>query len=342
LPSAPLGDRALVDVIAHELTHSYFGNGVTHKDASSFWLNEGWTTYFERVLQHVIHGPAARDFSYIIGAKALVDALKQYEGRPKYQRLVIGFDYGEDPDDAYSSIPYEKGASFLLYLERTLGGLDIFLSYAREYVQTFIGNSISTQDWKDHLYAYFQKNGGEEKVKLLDAVDWNAWLYGEGLKLPVELQYDTTLAKQAFELAAEWDASRDTPVKDLAFKASDLKEFNTNQIIVFLEKLEESTPLPAAHIHHMADTYGFTTTNNAEVGLRWYELALSSPAASDFAPVAAKWIINPLKGRMKFCRPVFRLVNKVDHKLAQETFKANKTSFHPIARKLIEKDLGLA
>jgi len=94
-----------------ELTHSYFGNGVTsvcrftflsdadcnssHKDASNFWLNEGWTTYFERVLQHVIHGSAARDFSCIIGAKALADALKEYEDRPKYQRLIIDFDYGE-------------------------------------------------------------------------------------------------------------------------------------------------------------------------------------------------------------------------------------------------------
>lgn len=67
----------------------------SHKDASNFWLNEGWTTYFERVLQHVIHGPAARDFSSIIGAKALVDALKQHEDRPKYQRLVIDFEYGE-------------------------------------------------------------------------------------------------------------------------------------------------------------------------------------------------------------------------------------------------------
>ena len=87
----------------------------------------------------------------------------------------------------------------------------------------------------------------------------------------------------------------------------------------------------------MSDIYGFTTTNNAEIGLRWYELALSSPTALDFAPVAANWIINPLKGRMKFCRPIFRLVNKVDKKLAQETYKANKTSFHPVARKMIEK-----
>jgi leukotriene-A4 hydrolase len=36
--------------------------------------------------------------------------------RPKYQRLVIDFEPGEDPDDAYSSIPYEKGSNFLLYL----------------------------------------------------------------------------------------------------------------------------------------------------------------------------------------------------------------------------------
>lgn len=95
----------------HELTHSYFGNGVTYaasrpfggrhssldrqKDATAFWLNEGWTTYFERVLQYMLHGAAARDFSYIIGAKALVDSLRAYESRPKYQRLVIDFEYGE-------------------------------------------------------------------------------------------------------------------------------------------------------------------------------------------------------------------------------------------------------
>jgi len=71
---------------------------------------------------------------------------------PKYQRLVIEFDKGEDPDDAYSSVAYEKGSNLLLHLgeyrrtsvkdgfrsndvilycpgtERTLGGLDVFLA----------------------------------------------------------------------------------------------------------------------------------------------------------------------------------------------------------------------
>ncbi len=40
---------------------------------------------------------------------------------------------------------------------------------------------------------------------------------------------------------------------------------------------------------------------------------------------------------MKFCRPVFRAASKVDKELAKKTFVKNKTSFHPIAQKLIEK-----
>lgn len=70
----------------------------------------------ERVLQQILHGPAERSFSYVIGNKALRDDLERYVERPKYQRLVIDFEPGEDPDEAYSSVPYEKGANLLLHL----------------------------------------------------------------------------------------------------------------------------------------------------------------------------------------------------------------------------------
>lgn len=43
-------------------------------------------------------------------------------------------------------------------------------------MNTFIGTSITTQQWKTHLYEYFTKNGGPEKVKLLDSVDWDVSL----------------------------------------------------------------------------------------------------------------------------------------------------------------------
>lgn len=70
----------------------------------------------ERMLLRVLHGQEERDFSFLMDFKSLQDSLKQYEDRPKYQRLVIDFEYGEDPDDAYSKIPYEKGSNFIYYL----------------------------------------------------------------------------------------------------------------------------------------------------------------------------------------------------------------------------------
>ena len=44
----PCQDRENVDVIAHELAHSWSGNLVTNASWEHFWLNEGWTTYLER------------------------------------------------------------------------------------------------------------------------------------------------------------------------------------------------------------------------------------------------------------------------------------------------------
>jgi hypothetical protein len=35
------------------------------------------------------------------------------------------------------------------------------------------GKSIRTPEWRTHLYDYFSKHGGEEKIRILDSVDWN-------------------------------------------------------------------------------------------------------------------------------------------------------------------------
>ena len=121
----------------------------------------------------LLYTPAARGFSFLIGSKALQDSLKGYADRPRYQRLVIEFETGEDPDDAYSRVPYEKGANFLLHLERMVGGLEVWLPYVYEYVSTFMGKSITTEQWRAHLYAYFREHGGEETVRALDSVKWD-------------------------------------------------------------------------------------------------------------------------------------------------------------------------
>ncbi|KAI9510686.1 leukotriene-A4 hydrolase [Russula earlei] len=311
-PTLLAGDRTLVDVVVHELTHSWFGNGITHAEATHFWLNEGWTTYIERLLQQFLHSPAERDFQYILGSTALSEALENYVDRPKYQRLVIDFEPGEDPDEAFSSIPYEKGSTFLLYLEQTLGGLDVFLPYIRDYVATFQGKSITTWDWKAHIYSYFERYGVQEKLDALNSVDWDSWFYGEGMKLPVELSYDTTLSEPAYRLAAQWDASRFTSdVTKLDFSASDVETFNSNQK---------------------------TTSANAEIRLRFYNVALKDPtslSASDFAGKALDWVTG--RDGTGMIKGPHEVLPRIDAALAMQYFAQSEEEFHPIARKLIEK-----
>lgn len=61
------------------------------------------------------------DFAYIGGWKTLKDALKQFPDESPKTQLVVDLK-DTDPDDTFSSVPYEKGSCFLYYLERILGG----------------------------------------------------------------------------------------------------------------------------------------------------------------------------------------------------------------------------
>ncbi|CEL62167.1 Leukotriene A-4 hydrolase homolog OS=Yarrowia lipolytica (strain CLIB 122 / E 150) GN=YALI0F00396g PE=3 SV=1 [Rhizoctonia solani AG-1 IB] len=91
---------------------------------------------------------------------------------------------------------------------------------------------------------------------------------------------------------------------------------------------------------------------NSEIRLRWYALALSGevPAPLEWSTRAAEWVVGAgkgvdagkgVKGRMKFCRPTFRAINKVIPALAKSSFEAHKDEFHPIARRMIAKDIGV-
>jgi leukotriene-A4 hydrolase len=71
-PSLLAGDKSLVNVIAHEIAHSWTGNLVTNKNWQNFWVNEGFTMFLERKIIELVYG---RDMF-------LVEA---YEG---YQELI--------------------------------------------------------------------------------------------------------------------------------------------------------------------------------------------------------------------------------------------------------------
>lgn len=303
-PTLIVGDRSQCDVLLHELSHSWSGNLTSCGDWSSFWLNEGINVWLERLALQYVHGPeegpAHRGFSYIIGAKALLDARKQNEDNPRFQRLVPVFTEGEDPDDAFSSIPYEAGSNLILHLERTVGGLDIFLPFIKSYFKTFYNRSVTTQDFIDHLYSFYESS--HEITADLNKVDWKAWLHGEGLALPVKMTYNDSLAQESYALAKRWSdviKSSEAP-KSGDFSVKDIESFDTDQLIVFMERLHEDSSLKFLdkYAKHMDEVYRFTSDKgaNGEVMLRFFELALEDKESS-FIKAAAEWVSR--QGRMK-------------------------------------------
>ncbi len=228
-PTAIAGDRSSVDLAAHEISHSWFGNGIGCASWSHFWLNEGWTTYLERLLMREVHGEGERQLSYIVGRRALKQDLALNKDNLRFQRLVVEYKENEDPDDGYNQVPYEKGSNFLLHLERTVGGLDHFIPYMKDYVKTFNGTSITTDQWRSHLFHYFGRQADSASyLKKLGKVDWDAWLHGDGPDLCVDLEYDDSLSKPAMDLAERWNASRSEKFPS-EFSLKDVEAFSTSQ-----------------------------------------------------------------------------------------------------------------
>lgn len=82
------------------------------------------------------------------------------------------------PDDAFSSVPYIKGSTFLRYLEDTLGGPSVFEPFLRYYLDKYKYKSVLTDDFKSTFYDYFSKTISTD---ILNSIDWDKWLYSEGM-----------------------------------------------------------------------------------------------------------------------------------------------------------------
>ncbi|KAK7890063.1 Leucyl aminopeptidase yscIV [Exophiala xenobiotica] len=331
-PTIISGDRENVDVIAHELSHSWSGNLVSNASWEHFWLNEGWTTYLERRIQAIVHGGDQwRDFSAIIGWQALTDSIKNFGEEHEFTKLIIDLK-GKDPDDAFSSIPYEKGFNFLYYIEKLITKEE-FDTFIPHYFETWRGKSLDSYDFKTTLLDFFKSN---DKVSAkLAEIDWDTWFYKPGF--PPKPAFDTSLVDVAYRLADQWEKFTTHPNPDFGPNKLDIDGWAANQVVVFLERVMAfKTALPVPHANYMGYIYNLKETRNVEISARYYQIAMASGDQSikDFV---AKLLGEV--GRMKFVRPLFRGLIKLDYERAVETFEKNKDFYHPICRAMVAKDL---
>ena len=108
-PTIITGDRSLTSVVAHELAHSWSGNLVTNRTWNDFWLNEGFTVYFEQRIMEELYGKDVSDILAAVEYYELQDELITIANSkyPEDSRLFLDLK-NRNPDDGMTDIAYVK------------------------------------------------------------------------------------------------------------------------------------------------------------------------------------------------------------------------------------------
>ena len=91
-------------------------------------------------------------------------------------------------------------------------------------------------------------------------------------------------------------------------------------------------------LQYMDQQYQFFTNQNSEIKYRWLTLCLYGKYEKSYQYVVQMIITQ---GRMKFTRPLYRLLFQVNSSLAIKTFQLHQNFYNPICAKMVAKDLGL-
>jgi leukotriene-A4 hydrolase len=325
-PTLLAGDRSLADVVAHEIAHSWTGNLVTNATWEHFWLNEGWTTWFQRKIMARIHlDDLFLDFDSVGGYKDLQDSVNL---QPEKYTCLIPKLGDSDPDDCFSSVPYEKGFNLLYSLEKRVG-TPAFENFFQAYIAKFAYKTVTSDDFKHFFQEHFVGN------EAIADFDWNAW-YNEPGMPPEMPNFDGTHTRASEHLATLWIA---VDRQGRMLPTTDVKSWSTMQVTSFLDTLlVEKTPLQVSTLAAMNKQYGFAESRNSEILFRYCQLAVAAEDES-ILPTVVRFITT--QGRMKFVRPLYRSLfhSSMGKKLAVKTFLANKDFYHPICSKMVATDL---
>ncbi len=313
-PTLLAGDRSLVDVVAHELAHSWTGNLVSNATAEHFWLNEGFTVWAERRILKALRGEEAAALAWGIGQRELEEALERFRDKPELTRLRTHLT-GVDPDDAFSVVPYEKGARFVVALERAAGEAE-FDRFVRSYMKRFRFQSVTTEQFCAFVESTFPG--------LLAEVDAPAWLDRPGLPENAP-RFVSARLEELTALARSWKTG---PGLDAA-----ASKWRPDEVLIFLQQLPRE--LGPADCARLDAALKLTGRGNFEVLTAWLCLAAANGYEPAFEP--ARRMLTRV-GRMKYVRPLYQALGKTapGRAIAREVFGQAAPSYHALTRRAAE------
>jgi aminopeptidase N len=318
-PTMIAGDRSLVDLIAHELAHSWSGNLVTNASWKHWWLNEGFTTYVTTRIVESLYGAEVAQMGLQLEQEELFASLKDIP--PAKQALIT-----RDPDTGSATytdegLAYPKGAWLLHTLEQRAGRA-VFDPFLRGWFDQHAFQSATTEQF----VSYLQKNLLAQHPEVMTQAELDEWLYGAGVPASAKRVTSPRLAG----LDAQRDAwlSGELPTASLA-----TKNWIAIEWMHFLNDIDGKAT--AAQLKELDQAFGLARTGNNEVAFRFYLAAVK--AGYDVRAPLKSFLLSV--GRKKFVLPLYTalLKNPADRDWALALYKEARPHYHPDTQKAVDK-----
>ncbi|HYC98963.1 M1 family metallopeptidase [Brevundimonas sp.] len=328
-PTIIAGDRSLVSLVAHELAHSWSGNLVTNATWSDFWLNEGFTVYFENRIMEQLYGRERALMLQSLGWGDLQSTLADLPAADTKLKIDLA---GRDPDEGLTDVAYEKGAAFLRTIERIVGR-ERFDAWLKGYFDRNAFRPMTTERFLEDIRAHLVTTPELERQLMMDA-----WIYQPGMPsnwvppvsdafVPVDAAARAFFADKGPASAIPWSGwSTQERQRFLAWRPDGLRP--------------GADWLTAAQLADLEATLNLRQEGNAEVVFSWLQIAVAhryQPAV----PTLEKFLTT--MGRRKFVLPLFTSLwaeGDWGRPIATRIYARARPGYHPVTTNSVDAVVG--
>ncbi|WP_207430838.1 M1 family metallopeptidase [Sabulibacter ruber] len=318
-PTIIAGDRSLTSLVAHELAHSWSGNLVTNATWNDFWLNEGFTVYFERRIMEALYGQDYAEMLHTLGYQDLLHTLEDLQDKPQDTCLKLNLE-NRDPDEGLTEIAYEKGNYFLRHIEK-LVGREQFDAFVNKYFGTFRFQSMDTAGFE--LFLENELINGDEELR--QKINAEGWIHTPGLPQGTPPTKAVLFEKVAQELG-KWQQG--TSARDLA-----TGDWSTHEWLYFLTNLPRE--LSVSQMQELNQAFGFTDSGNAEIQAEWLRHAIKHRYEMAY-PALEAFLVRV--GRRKFLLPLYKALLQTEEgkTRARDIYRKARPNYHAVSTSTLD------
>ena len=324
-PTIIAGDRSLVSLIAHELAHSWSGNLVTNATWDDFWLNEGFTVYFENRIMEAIYGKERADMLMSIEYQELVaeNAAILAGQHPEDTKLKLDL-AGRNPDDGMTAIAYVKGALFLQTIEEKVGRPK-FDEFIKRYFSEHRFQTLTTETFVSYInYFLFDP--------LKTEFNTTAWIYEKGIP-----ENAKSISSNKFDKIKEFVDTIDSSSLAVDLQL-DSMGWSTQEWMHFIRLMPNSGQFGL--MKSIDDMHDLKACGNSEIMAEWYIKAIRNGYLTEAVKLdMTSFLVNV--GRRKFLEPIYTALAETTNgkAFAQEVYSKARSNYHSISYNTIDEIL---